>query len=161
LLGGKIMRGRRSARPAAAAAIIAVLVACSGNAAKPQPGSVLCGANGSNQCPHGQQCDASLGCVECTTNADCSQANPVCITGIGSCAECLQNGACPAAPPACWPGDAACHRACNTNDACPPEASICDASSGVGVCVGCRTSNDCGGPLRICDTTTKQCVQCA
>ena len=40
-------------------------------------------------------------------------------------------------------------------------APACDTTSGVGECVGCRTSSDCASGNAVCDATTQQCVQCS
>jgi hypothetical protein len=134
-----------------------LLLACSGSgrlAADP-PACVTTG------CPSGKKCDPTLGCVQCVIDADCSQPTPVCIPNMGRCGTCLDNTGCPSAMPACWPSDHNCHLPCNTDADCPRQGStICDQSTGVGTCVGCRAgSTDCG-PDKTCNLTNQQCVGC-
>src|SRR4029079_12041160 len=123
----------------------------------PGGGSALCGPNGTNACNGGQQCDATLGCVECTTDPNCPATAPFCITG--KCEACRTNADCgTGATPACWPGDHKCHAACVGNASCPKEASLCTVATGI--CVGCNLATDCPATASICHAGTQQCVQC-
>jgi len=154
---------RASRRVWTAAITMAAVVACGGSNGSiggPGPGSALCGVNGTDHCGGGQECDATLGCVDCETNSNCPQAAPFCVAGLGQCGTCLQNNDCPASAPACWPSDHDCHVACPAGGGCPKNAPTCDTSSGIGVCVGCSSAAPCGNNS-ICDAATAQCVECA
>jgi hypothetical protein len=139
-------------------------IACSGsNGNGLGGGSALCGVNGSTQCPGNEQCSAALGCVECISDSDCAEPNPVCILGTGQCGACSpgtsSNNGCPMSAPSCWPGDAQCHMACMVDSDCPNDLPICEAASGA--CVGCTMSSQCSGMTSVCNTTTQNCVECA
>ena len=153
---------RASRRVWTAAIAMAAVVACggsNGSVGGPGPGSALCGVNGTDHCGGGQQCDATLGCVDCEASPDCPQSAPFCVPGLGQCGTCLLDSDCPASAPACWPGDHACHVACPAGGGCPKNAQTWDTSSGIGVCVGCSSTAPCGGN-GICDAVTAQCVEC-
>jgi hypothetical protein len=116
-------------------------------------GSLLCGP-----CSQGQQCDPTLGCVDCTMDSQCPASTRVCV--LGSCVQCRTNSDCGhGTTPSCWPGDHTCHPACTTDQQCQDNAPKCDTTTGA--CVGCATAADCPTSQGVCDPTTQQCVQCA
>jgi hypothetical protein len=120
-------------------------------------GGVLCGPNGTVACGHGQQCDTTLGCVDCLVDSQCPAASRFCVQGL--CVQCKTSGDCGiGTTPACWPANHTCHAACTSNQQCQNGAPICNA--GTGVCVGCNSAADCPSSQSFCDTTTQQCVQC-
>src|SRR5580700_10187979 len=97
------------------AALVAVVIACSGsNGNGLGSGSALCGVSGTAQCPGNLQCSPKLGCVACVEDSNCSQPNPVCIVGTGRCGACAKNSDC-ASGLSCWPGDAQCHQPCTVD----------------------------------------------
>lgn len=101
-------------------------------------------------------CSATLGCVECASNADCGGGRPICVRG--SCEECSATADCGTGQ-ACYTRDFSCHPACSSNADCnDPGQDLCDTKTGA--CVGCLTNTDCGGGRPICDGTTGQCVSC-
>lgn len=137
---------------------VGIAGACGGSTGSNTGGtsSGLC-ANASS-CKSGK-CDPTLGCVDCTTDAECGGGNKFCI--IGKCEACRTNTDCGVSAPSCWPGDHACHASCAVAGAaaCPKDAHICDMPSGQ--CVGCKAATDCAAPNALCNATTAQCVQCA
>ena len=141
------------------AVVVFVFLACGGSNGTTGSvgGSALCGVNGANQCGSHQQCDLLLGCVDCTANANCPAAAPHCLQG--ACVTCLANGDCGATAPACWASDHQCHPACTTSTTCPPDAAICQTTTGD--CVGCTSASDCTTGAKICSAATQQCVKCA
>ncbi len=132
--------------------------ACGGSSATTVgggPGAGLCGAA---KCGS-RQCDPTLGCVDCTSDAQCGGGSKFCITG--KCESCRTNVDCGVSAPACWPNDHTCHASCAAPgaQACPGDAKLCDTATGQ--CLGCRTMTDCSPPDAICSAVTAQCVQCA
>src|ERR1700687_2498672 len=82
-----------------------------GGAGGPAGGSAGCGPNGTNACQPNQQCDPTLGCVECTSDSQCPAISRFC--QAGSCVVCRRDADCSSgATPACWPADHTCHPAC-------------------------------------------------
>lgn len=114
----------------------------------------LCGVNGRRQCGPFMTCDPRLGCVECSTDADCPASARLCLQG--RCVGCRPRGGqgsdCPPGQ-ACSSADFECHPSCTTS--CPSDMR-CDASNGE--CVGCQAPADC--PSNICSRTTRSCVEC-
>ncbi|MGH7269820.1 MAG: hypothetical protein ACREJ3_05255, partial [Polyangiaceae bacterium] len=132
--------------------------------AGPGGGSAICGPNGTNTCRINQQCDSVLGCVDCTSNAQCPASSPACLQG--ACVQCITNANCgTGTTPACYPATHTCHAACTSAQQCQQrgqggnQAPLCDANTGA--CVGCNSGSDCPVSAKICDRTTQQCVQCA
>lgn len=133
-----------------------------------------CGA-----CPGNQVCDATLGCVDCASNADCSSpGQPICV--LGSCEECGAKADCGAAQ-TCQPTTHTCDQACTNNGNCDQgQANLCDTANGVcvecltpadcanaplcntalGICANCITDGDCGVAAPVCNVPQGQCVQC-
>ncbi|MFO0758156.1 MAG: DUF11 domain-containing protein [Byssovorax sp.] len=102
------------------------------------------GMNG-NGCPNILSCtsmDASIGqCVECVVDADCG----------GPTSGTVCNGVTHACIPGC--------RGMNGNGCMP--GSVCTSMDAtIGLCVGCNTDADCGGPTSaiVCDGATKTCI---
>ncbi|MEA2750392.1 MAG: hypothetical protein QOI41_4535, partial [Myxococcales bacterium] len=105
-----------------------------------------------------RKCDATLGCVTCTADTDCTGADKFCVRG--SCEACRSNADCGVAAPACSPVDNRCHLSC-TGDAavtCAGDTPSCDTATGA--CVGCLTAANCPATAPLCEPTTKTCVQC-
>ena len=94
-----------------------------------------CGA-----CPTGSVCDATLGCVQCLTNADCPQAVPACLAG--ACVECAANSDC-GGNKVCDLVQQQCTNPCSANS-CNGDAPICNPQTSA--CVQCLDSGDCAGP---------------
>ena len=140
----------------ASSTFVALAIACGGSDSTIPPGGGLCPTTG---CGAGKTCDATLGCVECTTDLNCGGTTKFCV--LGRCESCRTNADCGTAEPACFPKDHKCHAACTSNANCPGDAPICNVNTGV--CVGCNVAADCNGvsgkPL--CNATTQQCVECA
>jgi Cys-rich repeat protein len=159
------MRGLDLALPAGMNAYAYVIVgifgiglagACAGSS------STNVGGAGSGLCASScgsRQCDPTLGCVDCTSDAQCGGGDKFCITG--KCEACRTNADCGVSAPACWPGDHQCHASCAVAgaQACPGNARICDQPSGQ--CVGCKAATDCAAPNAVCSAVSGQCVQCA
>ena len=105
-----------------------------GTAGTGSAGSGICGV-----CPGGQVCDATLGCVECLTNATCAAmdpGNPIC-TG-GRCRECGVSA------------DCGLNQTCSAAHVCQP---TCTSN------MNCQQGGG-GNNTPLCDTVTGQCVQC-
>lgn len=105
-----------------------------------------------------RKCDPNLGCVQCTTDPDCTGADKFCIRG--RCEACRTNANCGVAAPVCAPGDHQCHTSCIGDAAvsCKGDTPLCDTATGA--CVGCQTGTDCPPGRPLCEPTTKSCVQC-
>jgi len=133
----------------------AAAVSCGGDSDDADDRPLGCGIGGL-KCDHG--CTPSLGCTECVSDAECTDpGKPACV--LGKCRECGPEASCGAAQ-ACFPRDAKCETRCEIDGDCPGDAPICLTDSGV--CVGCRTSDDCsstGAP--ICEPVRAQCAECA
>src|SRR5262245_60093325 len=88
-----------------------------------------CTING-NACQNG--CSLDLGCVDCTSDADCGPGAPFCV--LGHCEECHVSADCGTGQ-ACFPEDHQCHPACaDDGDCSEPNLSHCDTMTGA--CVG-------------------------
>jgi len=124
----------------------------------PEGGGAICGANGASMCTATQQCDPALGCVDCTSAAQCPVAAAFCLGG--ACVQCRTSNDCDAGTtPVCWPADHTCHAACMNDQQCQSgNGAICSKSTAA--CVGCESSADCPNSRNLCDPTTQQCVQC-
>src|SRR6185436_5976266 len=121
--------------------IVAVASCGSSGSSGATPGGGVAGLGGvcRDGCNAPAVCDATLGCVECTSDAACGAGRPRCV--LGHCEVCATNADCPAASPACFPGDHSCHAAC-TADSCGKNV-ICNVPTGV--CAGCAADMDCAG----------------
>jgi hypothetical protein len=120
-------------------------------------GSIACGAHA---CSPKQQCDPTLGCVDCTSGAQCPASAAICLAG--ACVQCMTNADCgTGTTPACWLADHTCHAPCTSSQQCQNgnNASICNTSTGA--CVGCNSGTDCPSSRKICDSATAQCVECS
>ncbi len=126
----------------------------------------------------GPYCDvATLGCVQCTTGADCILSGTGAVCAAGTCEGCASSADCtsPEAP-VC---DAAVCVGCASSTDCATSAlgslcvdTICGCASSAdctggrvceeGACVPpCATNDDCTDGYRsVCDTTRSQCVVC-
>lgn len=119
------------------------------------------GGNGDNSCTVAGQkcaggCDASLGCLECSSDSQCSSPKPICV--LGRCEECGENADCGAAA-VCFPEDFKCESACAGNGDCPGDAPLCDTATGV--CVGCLSAADCTDSEKpFCTPEHRQCGEC-
>ena len=117
----------------------------------------------SSQCndPLLSKCSADNRCVSCLQNSDCPSNTPYCSTSF-ECVNCRDNQDCTSfGTGQCQ--NSTCVVQCSTNTDCTdPTLPICDA--GVGKCVQCATSDECGGATPFCDkrpgTTFDQCVGC-
>jgi hypothetical protein len=131
-----------------------LVTSCGGNDGDDARAS--CGIAGT-KCDYG--CTPSLGCTECVSNADCSDAGkPACV--LGKCRECGPEVSCSAAQ-ACFPRDSKCEARCASDGDCPGDAPICMTEAGA--CVGCRTDADCASTsgTPICEPIRAQCSECA
>jgi hypothetical protein len=160
---GKLMVRLQTLTARALLIAIALAAACGGSSSTlggagggPGGGSAVCGPNGTNTCRPNQQCDPTLGCVECTSDSQCPAVARFCLAG--GCVTCKSDTDCGGATPACWPADHTCHAACGQNQSCPRRAAICTST---GDCVGCNTAADCPSSARVCSASRQQCVQCA
>ncbi len=144
------MRFRWSGGSCASLFLWAIVSSCAGSSrTTPAPAGGKCKAD----CP---VCDPALGCVECSSDANCPAGKPRCVRG--SCEVCTQNADCPATSPTCFPDDHKCHGAC-TSTTCSGETALCNAITGA--CVGCNSNADCADPeTPLCDPVTSQCVTC-
>ncbi len=129
------------------------------DAAASASSGALCGVNGRDRCGVFMTCSVSLGCVECSVNADCPATAPLCLQG--RCVGCRPGAPhgdgradCPSGE-ACSAADFECHASCAGGDGCS-EGTRCDETNGE--CVGCRSSADC--PSSVCSKATRQCVEC-
>ena len=131
-----------------------VVVACGGSSGG-STGSGLCGPNA---CGGGQTCDPTIGCVQCTTDAQCGASDKFCV--LGDCVACRTNADCGASAPACWSGDHKCHASCTgaTPTACPKNAPECDPATGA--CTECLRDGDCAAPAPFCNAQLASCVAC-
>ncbi|MCA9618759.1 MAG: hypothetical protein KC731_07050 [Myxococcales bacterium] len=120
------------------------------------------GGTGAGDCVrNGQQCNFdctnSLGCVECVTDLDCGNGQPICVAG--HCEECGVSADC-AVGESCYPENHECAPSCETNGDCQQDdAPLCDPTSGA--CVGCLSAQDCGGETPVCSPISGQCAECA
>ena len=131
-------------------------VAC-GNGSS-SPGASTCSLAG-NRCQYG--CSDTLGCVECLSNADCTNGNPICV--LGRCGECATTTDCNTGQ-VCEPATHTCNAACTTNANCTRNgqgnnaAPICNTATST--CVGCTANTDCTGSRPLCDANRMQCSEC-
>jgi hypothetical protein len=106
-------------------------------------------------------CQADGRCVQCTSNASCGGATPVCDTTTNTCVQCTSAANCSGATPICGSNNKC--QACVGDGECgalnDPARSTCAAS---GACVQCTAANStqCAGTTAVCNTTTNKCVQC-
>lgn len=148
------------------------------------PGSFTCetACTGNADCDNGNAniCETNSGaCVECLTDTDCPQDNPICDPVRKECGECAADIDCPQTDPVCdlqngecreclvddhCPSgtlcgtDHKCHNACTTDVDCTnPERPVCNLDNND--CVQCLDNTDCSGLTPICDNE-KKCVEC-
>lgn len=106
-------------------------------------------------------CQADGRCVQCTSNASCGGATPVCDTATNTCVQCTFAADCSGTTPICGSNNKC--QACAGDGDCGvlnnPTRSACTAS---GACVQCTASNSsqCTGTTAVCNTSTNKCVQC-
>jgi hypothetical protein len=96
-------------------------------------------------------------CAECTTEAECGAAKPVCVTG--RCVACTADEHCQK-DRACNTATTECAKRCAQNEECTDkEAKVCNPTAAY--CVECVTDPDCTKPDRSrCETQTGSCVAC-
>jgi clumping factor A len=95
-------------------------------------------------------------CVVCLTNAQCPTSAPVCNTTTHACVGCTTDANCPAALPACL-STGACGECSATNATkCTGAKPVCDTTGDV--CVGCLSNANCRGETPICSTATQTCT---
>jgi uncharacterized repeat protein (TIGR01451 family) len=114
------------------------------------------------QCPVAKPvCDTAVSpkiCVACLTSAECSTTTPVCNVATHTCGPCVTDASCPASAPACL-ASGACGLCSGTNGTkCTGATPVCDTTANV--CVGCVTNANCSGTTPICATATKTCSGC-
>jgi len=133
---------------------------CGSDSGSSGPGnsSTTCSLAG-NACEFG--CSATLGCVQCETNANCDAGAPICV--LGQCRACGASSDCNTGQ-VCSPATHQCGTPCTTNAECAPgqgnqNAPLCDTAAKV--CVGCLSATDCPAATPICDATRRQCSQCS
>ena len=118
--------------------------------------SANCAAFG---CPSGLQCAPDLGCVKCTSDAQCGGATPHCVSG--ACEECSGNADCPVMASACWLGEHhQCHAPCTSSAECP-RGNHCEVSTRR--CLECATDDECasnGNGKPVCNTLSGHCGTC-
>jgi uncharacterized repeat protein (TIGR01451 family)/MYXO-CTERM domain-containing protein len=106
-------------------------------------------------------CDTSVSpkvCVGCLNNTQCSTNAPVCNTTTKTCGPCASDANCPAALPACL-SSGACGLCSGTNATkCTGATPVCNTATAT--CVGCLTNANCSGATPVCNTTTKTCTGC-
>lgn len=139
------------------------------------PSAVPCSP--SNLCAAPLVCDVAGGCVECSTDANCSGATPACDLLTRRCVTCRGalgcNGGyvCSPSAPVCvlpcvdalgCPGfidgcRAYVCSACNDHEDCGA-GMFCDVP--LGRCVACLSDGDCNSPTPKCQVATGTCVAC-
>jgi MYXO-CTERM domain-containing protein len=127
------------------------------------PSSPDCTALGSPIC---LDVGATLQCVHCTSNSDCSGTKPICNVATNTCRGCANDGECGGgATPVCQltgsPIAGAC-TVCSSGNLqhCNSEAGAPACDPGTGTCVGCVTNTDCPSTVPICNVGTKKCRTC-
>ena len=144
------------------------------NISTPVGSGALCGANGRDDCGAYAYCNATLGCVECLGDSDCSAALSRCLGGSCTAACTEDSGTCASGTScdtdarvcaACGP-DAGCTKGvcsdttrrcgeCASNTDCGGSTPRCRVL--VGSCVSCISNDDCGHSAPVCDPLTFAC----
>jgi uncharacterized repeat protein (TIGR01451 family)/MYXO-CTERM domain-containing protein len=97
-------------------------------------------------------------CVACLTNQNCSTNAPVCNTTTHTCGPCVNDASCPASLPACL-ASGACGLCSGTNATkCTGATAVCKTTTNT--CVGCLTNTNCSGATPVCNTANDTCVGC-
>jgi Cys-rich repeat protein len=109
-------------------------------------------------CPPGTTCRTNGACLECTSNAECTDpVKPICNLTTNQCGPCTMDSQCPTGE-VCDLGSGACV-ACVTNAQCGGTAPICQSQT----CVPCASSSQCPDGT-VCDTASDAehgaCVPC-
>ncbi len=106
-------------------------------------------------------CDTAVSpkvCVGCLTNANCSTNAPVCNTTTHTCGACVNDANCPASLPACL-ASGACGLCSGTNATkCTGATPACNTTTNT--CVACTSNTNCGGATPVCNTANDTCVGC-
>jgi MYXO-CTERM domain-containing protein len=119
---------------------------------------ICVGCSKDSDCPAPTVCNtATRTCVGCRTDTDCD-GNLVCDPDNSECVECNKTADCE--------NDLVCNPTNNQCTECTPsDTSKCSADRAGSACLlpdhicGCETDADCGdGSSRVCDTTTRVCV---
>lgn len=114
----------------------------------------MCGT--SKPCAAPLVCDVSGACVECTTDGNCSGANPACDPVAKRCVPCRGSVGC-VAPYVCSPSAPFCVLPCisGSSGTCPGFIENC----GAGVCAACNEDDDCALGM-FCEVPHARCVAC-
>ncbi|NQU97975.1 hypothetical protein HQ533_00770 [Candidatus Woesearchaeota archaeon] len=122
-----------------------------------------------NDCSNLQICTDNV-CedVECTSNAHCSDPNPVCDPTTNICVECVLNNQCPPSTPVCTGGNTCVE--CESDADCSSSNPYCSAFE----CVACTSNVQCeghdgddicgcynGDPPPYCCLPDVHCIECS
>ncbi len=133
-------------------------------------GNVCTACSSGSQCPTTAPICGAGACSPCASNALCASeypSAPICdLSGggkNGECVQCTANANCNAAAPVCT--NDACTATCTTNAPCAsyPSNLLCDTTQSDGLkgeCVGCLSVSDCNAVRPTCPVGTRQCSTC-
>ncbi|HEX7600026.1 MAG TPA: MYXO-CTERM sorting domain-containing protein, partial [Polyangiaceae bacterium] len=115
--------------------------------------------NGNGVCAEGSSDPKKGGCVQCTSNPQCT-APAICNTAQDTCVGCLVNAQCSNPKPVCGVGQTCTGCTWDADCAGRPATPACLVQSGS--CVECTAANAsaCRGTTPVCDVVNSKCVGC-